>query len=407
MSETTTNTLHYRDQKLFWGPNVDLSQWSAQSRLAPVFIYNLNGIKERYQQMHSSWQQVHSNSKIYYAMKANSHPEILKLFKNLGSGMDVVSGGEIQRAISCGFTGNDIIFSGVGKSREEIKLAIEIGVRQINIESVPELTRISEAAKQLQKKVNIAIRVNPNIDIATHPYIATGLLENKFGLEFSSWPQIQEILQKNKFLNLVGLSLHLGSQMQEFSGFKEALQITKKFFLEIKKQFPGLQVFDVGGGLGIFYEKQDHETEKLLLNKYTNTVKEELSDFLADKNFEIQTEPGRWLVAHSGVMLTEIQYLKETSQKNFLIVNAGMNLLIRPSLYDAYHHIYPLVINGVHRQNYDVVGPICESADFFAKDRNLPICKEGDVLCIADVGAYGICMASEYNLQVKPIEICI
>ncbi len=406
MRETTINTLHYRDQKLFWGPDVDLSQWSIPSRSAPVFVYNLKGMKERYQQMHSSWQQVHPNSKTYYAMKANSHPEILKLFKSLGSGMDVVSGGEIQRAMSCGFTGNDIIFSGVGKSRDEIKLAIEIGVRQINIESVPELARISEITKQLQKKVNIAIRVNPNIDIATHPYIATGLLENKFGLEFSSWPQIQEILQKNNFLNLVGLSLHLGSQMQDFSGFKEALQITKKFFLDVKKEFSSLQVFDVGGGLGIFYEKQDYEAEEALLKKYTDTVKDELRDFLTDKNFEIQTEPGRWLVAHSGILLTEIQYVKETSQKSFLIVNAGMNHMIRPSLYEAYHHIYPLALNE-KRKKYDVVGPICESADFFAKERNLPICKEGDILCIADVGAYGVCMASEYNLQVKPIEVCI
>ena len=406
MGETTTNTLHYRDQKLFWGPDVDLSQWSTQSRSAPVFVYNLKGIKERYQKMHSSWQQVHLNSKIYYAMKANSHPEILRSFKNLGSGMDVVSGGEIQRAMTCGFTGNDIIFSGVGKSREEIKLAIEIGVRQINIESVPELVRISETAKQLQKKVNVAIRVNPNIDIATHPYIATGLLENKFGLEFSSWSEIREILQKNQLLNLVGLSLHLGSQMQDFSGFKEALQITKKFFLDIKKEFFNLQVFDVGGGLGIFYEKQDFATEETLLKEYTNTVKTELRDFLADKNFEIQTEPGRWLVAHSGILLTEVQYVKQTSQKSFLIVNAGMNHMIRPSLYEAYHHIYPLQLNG-NSEKYDVVGPICESADFFAKDRDLPICQAGDILCIADVGAYGVCMASEYNLQIKPIEICI
>ncbi len=408
MTQTRTNTLHYVNQKLHWGGSHDLSAWSELAAKAPVFLYNLKEIESRYLQMKSAWDAVSSKNNIYYAMKANSHPEILKKFKDLKSGIDVVSAGEINRAMSCGFTGKDLVFSGVGKSREEIELAIKIPVYQINVESIPELLRIAEIANRLEKEIDVAIRVNPDIDIATHPYIATGLGENKFGLEFSVWPQLREILLKNPRLRLVGLSLHLGSQMLEFSGFQDALKLTKKFFKDLRKEFALLKRLDVGGGLGIFYEAHDFAEEEKILDKYVKTSQNELQDLLAEKDFEIQTEPGRWIVAHAGVMLTEIQYVKETAKKNFLVVNAGMTHLIRPALYEAYHQIFPLMENPQAQDKiYDVVGPICESSDFLAKNRKLKTCQQNDILCVADVGAYGVSMASDYNLQVKPIEICL
>lgn len=408
MSQTSPNTLHYVDDVLHWGKDCNLSQWQEQAGEAPVFLYNLSGIKHRYQQMRVAWGCVSSSSKIFYAMKANSFPEILSLFKQLGSGIDVVSAGEIQRAVQCGFSGKDIIFSGVGKSKSEIEFAIDAELYQLNVESLPELHRVAEISLRKKKSIPIVLRMNPNVDVKTHPYIATGLSENKFGIEISLWPEIKSLLKLHPQLQLLGLSLHLGSQMLEFSGFAAALRWAKDFFLQMKREFPTVHRFDVGGGLGILYEKQDFPAEEKFLSDYVDVAQSELKDLLQDPSLEIQSEPGRWLVAHSGVLLTEIEYLKETPQKKFLIVNAGMHLLLRPALYQAYHRILPLHLNvGRPSKVYDVVGPICESSDFLAKNRQLPDCHAGEVLVIADVGAYGAAMSSNYNLQKKPFEICL
>jgi len=401
MSQTRTNTLHYQNGKLHWG-EVDLTPYGAETSKTPVFLYDLKGITSRFRDLQKPWPE----TRIYYAMKANPHPEVMQTLQRLGAGVDVVSGGEITRALECGFVGSNLVFSGVGKSREEIELALQIKIHQINVESIPELKRIASIAKEKNTTVDVVLRVNPNVSIQTHPYIATGLHENKFGLEFGAWPEIKTIFQQNRHVKLVGLSLHLGSQMLEFEGIKEALRLTKPFFQEIQKEFRTLHRFDFGGGLGIFYDHHDMAEEERLLQTYAEVVKEELKELTTNRGLELQTEPGRWLVAHAGILLTEIQYIKKTSHKNFAIVNTGMHHLLRPALYDAHHQIFPLQQFADRKtETYDVVGPICESADFLAKARSLVECREGEVLCIADTGAYGMAMASNYNLQTKAKEI--
>ncbi len=362
----------------------------------PVYIYDLAILRERYEQMAKALEGV----QLYYAMKANSHPEILRFLAQAGAGADVVSGGEIQRALESGFKASHIVYSGVGKTRREIELALEVGVAQINAESFPEIERILEIAQSKNKRAPLALRLNPDVSIQTHPYIATGLKDNKFGMELKLLPRIQELFKKNaKHLELRGLSLHLGSMMMDFGGYQEALEKLVPIFQDLQKDFPQMDVFDMGGGLGVFYEKQDLAEEQRLLEAYAKISLQ----ILKPLNARLQSEPGRWLVAHAGLLLSQVQYVKETSHKQFVILDTGMNHLLRPSLYGSHHGIWPLVDRG-QKTKVDVVGPICESGDFFAKDRLLSRLKADDFLIIADAGAYGYSMANTYNLQDLPEE---
>lgn len=365
----------------------------------PVYVYDLDFIEQRYLAFSRALKKVRP----FYAVKANPNIQILQKLKNLGSGADVVSLGEIKRALESGFSVKDIVYSGVGKTQHEITEAIKLGIYQINVESLPELQRIGSIARALGKQAQVALRLNPDIDIKTHPYIATGLKDNKFGMELSLIPELIKCL-KDYFdsLELVGISLHLGSQMLEFSGYQEALKKLKNIYLELKQQFSTLSRFDFGGGLGIYYDRLDLELEESLLADYAKMTLETLSDL----NCELQSEPGRWLVGHCGLLISQVQYIKQTSSKKFVIVDSGMNHLIRPSLYGADHLIFPLKKNK-ETIKVDVVGPICESSDFFAKDRTINEVAEGDFVAIMDTGAYGYSMASVYNLQELPLEICI
>jgi diaminopimelate decarboxylase len=367
----------------------------------PVYVYDLGSIGIRVKQMKRAL----PTADLYYAMKANSNLDVLSAIKKYGCGVDVVSLGEIHRALEAGFVPSDIVFSGVAKTEKEISQALDLSIHQFNIESIPELLRVARLAKENDLVAPVALRLNPNIDIKTHPFIATGLHENKFGMELSLLPQIEKVLKDNSAsLSLVGISLHLGSQMLEFSGFRQALQLLVPIYQRLQLSYPNLRNFDIGGGLGIYYQEMDLQKENSLLREYAEVVKDELGKI----NARVQSEPGRWLVAHSGVLLTQIQYVKETTLKSFLVMDSGMNHLLRPALYDAYHSIIPLFHNsGRPIKLYDVVGPICESSDFFAKDRKLPEIREGEFLIIADAGAYGFSMASQYNLQELPKEVCI
>lgn len=398
MSQPQTEYLVYLNQELHFGPRRQkLSLYASDS---PTYVYDLDFIKQRYLHLQSPWPQ----AEIHYAMKANPHPQILRTLSQAGAGVDTVSAGEIQRALENGFKPHQVVFSGIGKSIAEIDYAIDQNVEQINIESIPELQRIINRAKLKNKKVTVAFRINPNVDIKTHPYIATGLHENKFGLEMSAWPQIRELILNNpSHLNFVGFSMHLGSMMLELDGFHEALKKYKAFFQDVRRDGFSINRFDIGGGLGINYLKQDLFAESELLSQYVEIVKSETQGL----DIELQLEPGRWIVAHGGVLLSEIQYVKETPYKNFLILNTGMHHLIRPSLYGAHHEIYPMTLDQ-NRANkkYDVVGPICESSDFLAKDRYLQESRAGEFVVIADAGAYGASMASDYNLQKRPLEVC-
>lgn len=391
--------MEYINNELCLGPMKKPLSPLVANYMRPIYVYDLDFIAQRFEAMTRALKGV----RLFYAMKANSNPGVLSKLKSLGAGADVVSLGEIKRALECGFQPQDIVYSGVGKTKFEISEALKLGIYQINVESLPELERIGTLAREMGKNAQVALRLNPDVDIKTHPYIATGLKDNKFGMELSLIPALTSCLKSySDSISLVGVSLHLGSQMLEFSGYEEALQKLKKVYLDLQKDFPELKKFDFGGGLGIFYDRVDLELEESLLQQYAKITLETLDDL----NCELQSEPGRWLVAHCGVLITQVQYIKETSAKTFVIVDAGMNHLIRPSLYEASHRIEPLR-KGTSAMVVDVVGPICESSDFFAKDRSLTTVKEGDFLAVMDSGAYGYSMASVYNLQELPLEVCI
>lgn len=391
--------MEYINNELHFGPKKKNLKSLTANYMRPIYVYDLDFIRMRFAAM----SQALKNVRIFYAMKANSNPEVLRCLKEAGAGADVVSLGEIKRALENGFAPEDIVYSGVGKTRHEISEALKLSVYQINVESLPELVRIGQIAKEMGKKANVALRLNPDIDINTHPYIATGLRDNKFGMELSLVTELIQCLKTYAgSLELVGISLHLGSQMLEFDGYKEALQRLKKIFKTLQNEFPSLQRFDFGGGLGILYDRFDLAKEEVLLKEYAAIT----LDTLQELHCDLQSEPGRWLLAHAGVLLTQVQYIKKTSQKTFVIVDSGMNHLIRPSLYEAEHQILALDKKSAEG-TFDIVGPICESSDFFAKDRKLGIVQEGDFLAILDAGAYGYSMASTYNLQELPLEVCI
>lgn len=363
----------------------------------PFYLYDSQLVRERFTRL----QEAFKKAKIFYAMKANSHPVLLKALASLGAGADVVSGGEVERALECGFTPRDIIFSGVGKTVAEIRRAIQLGLEQLNVESLPELERIEKIARELKTPVRVAFRVNPDVSVQTHPYIATGLAENKFGLEMGALARVHEIVARSEgWIQPVGLSLHLGSQLMEFSGLREALQRLRPVFLEMQSRYESFTKFDAGGGLGVDYEIEDPAVEERLLKEYAEVVLGETASLRAD----LQLEPGRWLVARAGVLVAQVQYVKQTSGRTFVILDTGMNHLIRPALYQAHHRILPLQRRGGGMRKYDVVGPICESADFMAKEREMPVVEQGDFVAISDAGAYGFSMANQYNLQRLPEE---
>ncbi len=367
----------------------------------PVFFYSLNFIKSRAIKMQDALKGV----RMFYAMKANAHPQVLGVFKDQKIGIDVVSGGEIKHAINCGFGYKDLVYSGVGKTKKELELAISNDIYQINVESIPELQRIAEMAAQLKKKANVAFRINPDISIKSHPYIATGLKDNKFGIDTGQLGEVIAVAKSySEFLSVKGLSLHLGSQMMEFDSLKDSLAKLKPLFLKLRAEFPECNRFDFGGGLGVYYEKQDLLAEEKLLADYAAVVFSELDELkIKITDLEIQSEPGRWLVGHCGVLISQVQYVKKTPYKEFVILDSGMNHLIRPSLYEAFHGIQAM--KDGPEKTYDVVGPICESSDFFGKNRKMAQVKEGDFIVVRDCGAYGATMSSDYNLQARALEV--
>lgn len=393
--------LHYQDDSLRFGEKSTRLEDFAISGEGPAYVYDLSLMASRLKAMREAI----PGAKIFFALKANSHPKVLEALRQAGGGADVVSGGEIRRAKECGYTPDEIIYSGVGKTDREIALALHLEIAQLNVESIPELERIGEIARRENRRARIAFRLNPDVDIRTHPYIATGLAENKFGMELSQVPRLEAILAHYpNELELVGVSLHLGSQMLEFDGLREALRRLRPVYESLQTKFPTVRRFDAGGGLGIVYDSDEPAREQAMLLDYAKVLDEELKGL----KMELQLEPGRWLVGHAGVLLTQVLYVKETPHRSFLIVDSGMNHLIRPALYEAYHRILPLRRDSARAsRHFDVVGPICESADFFAKQRLLPEVKAGDWLAIADTGAYGFTMANTYNLQDLPREIVV
>ena len=371
----------------------------AKQNAEPFYVYDRDALLERLR----FFKKHIAPAQVFYAMKANSHPQILQAFARENIGVDVVSGGEIQLALKAGFTGKDIVFSGVGKTKQEIQLALEKDILQINVESLSELKRIGELARSQSKTAPVAFRMNPNINAQTHPYITTGLRENKFGMDEENLLALKEILhQYSDSLSLQGLTLHIGSQIQNLKPLKDSIRKIIELYKQLQTEFP-LKILDVGGGLGIDYKSDHTDSDLQPIKQYGALLKE----FSKGMKGQIITEPGRIITARSACLIGEIQYLKKTPYKNFVILNTGMNHLMRPCLYQAYHRFLPLQKREGDPTVYDVVGPICESSDVLGRDRLFTELKEGDFLAIMDTGAYGAVLANTYNAHPLPKEIFI
>lgn len=368
----------------------------------PVYIYNLSSVARRADFLSDKLKGL--NTKMFYAVKANGHKDILQLLKQKGLGVDVVSGGEAAWALENGFSPSDILFSGVGKSKEEITLALEKGFFQINAESVEEIARIITLAKKMGKKAAIGIRINPNIKPDTHPYITTGFRENKFGISEYQLPESLKLITANKeHIELRGLSAHIGSQIRDIKPLIETIHALIQMARNLKNQGYPLKTLDFGGGIGIDYNSENEADEFVLMEEFCAALKNVRQEF--DGQFLL--EPGRTLVGRAGVLCAQVEYVKFNGYKKFLIVNTGMHHLLRPALYKANHRILPLKPSKTSTEFYDVVGPICESSDVLGHDRQLPALDEGDWIAIMDAGAYGMAMSSFYNRHLPPEEICI
>ncbi|OWU85417.1 diaminopimelate decarboxylase [Oceanicola sp. 22II-s10i] len=330
---------------------------------------------------------------VCYAMKAASNQAILKTLAELGAGMDVVSGGEYARAVAAGVPGDRIVFSGVGKTREEMRAALTGGIRQFNVESEPEMRALSEVAVSLGVKAPITIRVNPDVDAETHAKIATGKSENKFGIPISRARAVYAEAAALPGIDVVGIDVHIGSQLTKLAPYRNAFLKVAELTDALRADGHDIRRLDLGGGLGIPYTR-DNEAPPLPI-EYGNLIKE----ILGDKGCEIEIEPGRLVVGNAGLLVSEVIYVKEGEDRRFLILDAAMNDLIRPAMYDAHHDIEPVVepAPGTERIAYDIVGPVCESGDTFAKGRHMTPLSDGDLVAFRSAGAYGAVMSSEYN----------
>lgn len=364
---------------------------------SPLYIYDFDDIKQRFLRLKEAFKA--RKSQLCYALKANSNLSLLKMLVNLDSGFDCVSINEVKRALRAGAKPYKIIFSGVAKTKEELKEALNLNILYINLESKAEMLCLEEVAKELNLKARISIRVNPNVDAKTHPYISTGLHENKFGVEINEAKSMYIYAKKSEFLEPVGVHFHIGSQLLDIKPIAEAATIVATLVKELKALDIELKFFDVGGGLGIDYEKAEEPN----LYAYAQSILAALSGL----DLTILLEPGRFLVARAGTLLCSVLYEKQTQYKRFVIVDAAMNDLLRPSLYNAYHKIELPYSKNLEPSKCDVVGGICESGDFFAKDRVLPKTKEGEIMLIKDSGAYGFSMSSNYNSRNKICELAL
>ena len=368
----------------------------ARKNKTPFYIYSENQIKENYIKFVDVFKKV--KPLICFAVKSNSNLSILRSLGKLGAGMDVVSGGELLKALKAGINPNKIVFSGVGKNEEELKIAIKKKILLINCESESEAKLIDKIAKKSNKKVSIGFRLNPNIDAKTHKKISTGKANNKFGISIKNFSFFLKEIKKLKNINLEALSVHIGSQILTDAPYKRVLTVLSKL---IKNLDLNLKYIDLGGGFGISYAKKD---KPINLKKYSSLVYN-LSKKL---NCRIIFEPGRSIVGNSGILVSKIQYIKKGTNKKFIILDTGMNDFMRPALYGASHKMLPSIKKSINpKKTYEIVGPICESTDRFTTLKSFQVLKENDFIVICDVGAYGMSLSSNYNLRPKPIELLI
>jgi len=369
----------------------------------PLYVYSKRALTEAYQAYDKACVDAKGNrrARVHYAMKANSNLAVIDCFKKLGAGFDLVSGGELARALKIGADPKSLVFAGVGKSGAEIAQALKAGVKCINVESIAELHKINRVAIELNCRAPISLRVNPDVDAQTHPYISTGLKGNKFGIAYHEVLKTYREAALLSQIDVVGIDCHIGSQITTTAPYLDALDKVLDLVAQLKKEGIQIHHLDLGGGLGISYGAETPPD----ITDFTNT----LLNQVAERGFghlDIVLEPGRSLVGNAGVLLTQVEYLKPGAEKNFCIVDAAMTELMRPALYEAYHGIVPVQTKTAKSSTYDIVGPVCESGDWLGKDRTLAV-EEGDVLAILSAGAYGFVMASNYNTRPKPAEIMV
>jgi len=365
----------------------------------PTYAYSAEHITRQYRRLAEAVRA--RPTLICFAVKANSSLAILRLLGQLGAGADIVSGGELARALAAGIPGSRIIFSGVGKTDAEIDAAIRAGVRSINIESVPELEQVAKRAAALGVTVPLSVRVNPDVDPATHPYLATGLQESKFGIAMKDALAVALRAHESPHIDLIGLACHIGSQIVDVAPFADAFERMKGLIEALAARGIKLRQLDLGGGFGIAYKEGDRELD---ISAWGKAVVEATREY----DLELVIEPGRFLVAQAGVLLTRVLLNKTGEKKSFVIVDAAMNDLLRPSLYRGYHAIVPLQLPTTDAcETVDVVGPICESGDFLAKERPMPHVDPGEVLAVLSAGAYGMVMSSNYNTRPAPAEVLV
>ena len=396
-----TLTLHCED--------VALPRLAAQHG-TPLYVYSAAVIRERYDAFDAAFhEQAHS---ICYSVKANSNLTILRMLARKGCGFDVVSGGELERVLTADpKAAKKVVFSGVGKTREELTAALKAGIMLFNVESESELWTLAECAHRVRKTAPVALRVNPDVAAETHPYISTGLRKHKFGVPIREARALYAKASGARYLKVRGVSVHIGSQITDVSPFGEAMARVAELVRELRADGHRIDSVDAGGGLGIAYEKANARDFSAEVAAYARV----LAAPLRGLNVTLLLEPGRSIVGPSGILITSVLYRKQNDGKRFLVVDAAMNDLIRPALYGAYHEIIPVIQSAgsaakpeaTKSEVTDIVGPVCETGDFFARDRELPVVDEGGLLAILDAGAYGMVLASNYNTRPRPVEVLV
>lgn len=408
------HSFHYRDGHLYC-EDIDLMR-IAEEFGTPTYVYSTSTILDHYRRLDAALAPL--NHLICYAVKANSNRAILNLLTRADAGFDIVSGGELFRVLEAGGDSAKCTFAGVGKAPDEIEYALEQDVYSFNVESEAELDAIERIARAKKMRAPIAVRVNPDVDPHTHQYISTGSQENKFGIALDQVRAVYERAARMSNIEIVGVQMHIGSQITEAKPFASAIEKVAPLVRDLKSKY-AIKFFSIGGGMGIIYRRalesgsgkwwHDHggEPSAFSVCDYADAIVSPLRDL----SIRILVEPGRFLVGNAGVLLTRVRYLKQTGSKKFAIVDAGMNDLIRPALYQSYHEIVPVKQPNTERERkiseIDIVGPVCESGDFFALDREVPEVQEGDLLAIMSAGAYGFVMASNYNSRPLPAEALV
>lgn len=385
----------YRDGRLF-AEDVPVAEIAA-AHSTPLYIYSAATLRRHYTAFDSAFDGL--DHLTCYSAKANSNLHVLKLLAEMGAGVDIVSGGELYRALAAGVDASRIVYSGVGKKVHEIEEALSAGILMFNVESMAELERISATAKGLGQTARISFRINPDVDPKTHPYISTGMKENKFGLDLEHSLKGYEMARDLPNVEPIGIDCHIGSQLTSIAPFLEALDKILAFRGKLEEAGIHITHLDLGGGLGITYDEEEppHPSE----------FGAALTGRLKDEGLTVVLEPGRVIAGNAGIFVTEVIYTKDTPSKNFLIVDGAMNDLIRPALYQSFHRIAPVRQKNGPPKTYDVVGPICESSDFLARGRDLPEAVSGDLLAVFSAGAYGFAMASNYNSRPRAAEVLV